>query len=339
MTREAVMEIIGNGAFPGATAAAALVETHISWVILDEHWAYKIKKPVRFSFLDFSSLEKRWYYCQQELKLNKRLAPDMYHRVLPVGYSDNGYFIGTDKGITVDYALQMRRQDNNRQMNKLLEVGRVTLSQLDQLASMLAAFHRQTNKITRPVDIEAMHADFADLSTTLPIIRKHWGSDIENQVQEAIEKAGLFLQKHKKRIQERAEAGFIVDGHGDLHSRNIFLSDPPVIFDCIEFNDAIRHVDVLNEIAFLCLDLDFYAYPDLANYFVQAYHTYYPCLITDEDHAILAYYRRYRANIRLKVTLLEVGQANAESATNAVRLSQARRYATLMGLRFNGTGN
>lgn len=316
MTREAIQELINKGAYPGATAGATLVETHISWVILDEAWAYKIKKPVRFSFLDFSSLDKRWFYCQQELKLNRRLAPDMYHAVLPVNYSDNGYFIGEGRGITVDYVLQMHRQNNQTQMNKLLEAGQVTTTQLDQLAALLADFHTKTQKITQPADTKAMYDNFADLATTLPIIRKHWGPDIENQAQQAIEKAGIFLQKHEKRLQERVQSGFVVDGHGDLHSRNIFLSNPPVIFDCIEFNETIRQIDVLSEIAFLCLDLDFYEYPDLANYFAQTYHAHHPCLLTGEDHAILAYYRRYRANIRLKITLLDLGQANIENAAD-----------------------
>lgn len=329
MTRSQLEHMIAARSYPEATGRGQVVETHISWLILDATVAYKFKKEVQFSFLDFSTLEKRHFFCERELMLNRRLAPEMYLAVVLVREGADGVYIGDGSDPVIDYAVKMNRLDNRRQMNVLLEQDMVTLPQLEQLARQLARFHAHAVRIRKEIAIDAMQRDFADILKMVAQVRAFWGPAIEKALIEAVDRSAAFLDKHHKRLQQRAEEGFVVDGHGDLHASNIFLTDPPVIFDCIEFNDHLRQIDVLNEIAFLCVDLDFFGFPDGANYFVKAYADQYPCMPDPPDHAILAYFRRYRANVRFKISLLE---CEATEAPDSKQLSAALRYGRLMGL-------
>lgn len=329
MTRDQLDLIISTKAYPHASDEAIVVETHISLLILDEQVVYKFKKGVQFSFLDFSTLEKRHFYCEKELALNRRLAAEMYLEVVPVRRNKQGLCVGTEEGEIVDYGVKMRRLDNSRQMNLLLEQEKVTLPQLQQLAWQLARFHTHATRIKKDIAVEVMQRDFADILKLSDQVRTYWGPAAEKALIEAVDRSAVFLNKHSKRLQQRTEEGFVVDGHGDLHASNIFLTDPPVIFDCIEFNDHLRQIDVLNEIAFLCVDLDFFGFPDGANYFVKAYADQYPCMPDPVDHPILAYFRRYRANVRFKISLLE---CSATDSPGWKQLAAALRYGHLMGM-------
>lgn len=305
MDRLHIEKIIEQNAFPDIAGESRLVETHISWVILSQNFAFKIKKPLCYSFLDFSTLEKRKFFCERELELNQRLTEDMYLAVAPIRKGDNFVRIGGPSGKVIDYAVKMRRMDESRQMNKVLEEETITLNHMEQLADRLASFHMNTDVVEKQPDITAMQEDFADLLKINHFVKEHLGQHAAEKIEETIAFSDQFLKKHSARILERHARGFTIDGHGDLHSKNIFLMEKPIVFDCIEFNDHFRQLDVLNELAFLCMDLDFYGRKDLGDHFLQKYFLQNPCLVGEEDRHIFNYYKLYRSNIKVKVNALK----------------------------------
>ncbi|MCB0581835.1 MAG: hypothetical protein KDD10_21320 [Phaeodactylibacter sp.] len=317
MTDEQIQDLIRFFPSRGEADLPQLVETHISWVILTGKWAFKLKKPVKFDFLDFSTLEKRRYYCQEEVRLNNRLTQGVYLGVVPVVKTKEGLRL-EQEGEVVDYAVKMNRLDNSRQMNKLLEKGEVHPAHMEALAEQLAAFHLRADVVEKETGPEAMKEDFANLEAVKPCIEKKLGSEAGRELSECIAFAGNFLDKLAPRMAERARQGCIVDGHGDLHSRNIFLLPEPVIFDCIEFNPHFRQVDVLDELAFLCMDLDFHGARHLEEPFLQTYLRENPRISEDADWAIFSYYKWYRANVRLKVNALRAMEEENPEAESAV---------------------
>jgi len=311
MTGEEIKSIIAARACPGREAGK-LTETHISWVILTKHFAFKIKKPVSYSFLDFSSLAKRRYFCIRELQLNARLAKDIYLDVLPVRNLNGKISIGGESGKIIDYAVRMKRLPRSREMDKLLEAGKVNARHIIAIAEMLARFHRQAEIIKKPFDSDKLKNLFNDISGVSDFIEakiKKGGGKI---IEEAIRQSDSFLSRYQSRFQQRANDGFIRDCHGDLHSGNIFLCRQPVIFDCLEFNDAFRQIDVLNEIAFFCMDLEDYGRKDLSRIFVERYNKLFPVIRNKHDEALFRYYKLYRANVRTKVNALKAMQATNE---------------------------
>ncbi len=317
MTAADLHRIVSEGLFPGAKTGVSLLETHISWVILTDEFAFKIKKPVRFDFLDFSTLELRRHFYQEELRLNRRLVPQMYLRVLPIGTGG----IGSDEPPLLDYALQMRRMDNSREMDKLLLMNEVESSDMEHLAALLSRFHLQNRLPAAPTycpdddardfaGLFAFEADLAALQVSDSGLLSTWATTIP-----------AFLHAHAQRSEARARSGFWVEGHGDLHSRNIFLpkNEPPVVFDCLEFNLHFRCMDVLNELAFLCMDVEFFGRQDLAKAFLKAYSSHWACFEKPEDVLLFTYFKSYRANVRLKVALLELRQHPNEALAQTAR--------------------
>lgn len=332
MTSEQIRSIAENGRFPGPKAPVEWLETHISWVILTPAFAFKIKKPVQFPFLDFSTPENREFYCREELRLNRRLAPEMYLEVLPV-YLDQGgqpvICLAGGGGTPLDHAVSMKRMDNKRQMDLLLRRNAATAEDMEALAEILARFHRSVvlksgEAPYRPGD---NRADFDDLFRLESVCTRVLGSDAAQTLGEWRRQVGLFLDEHETRLHERAGAGFWVEGHGDLHARNIFLLPTgPVVFDCIEFNTHFRQLDVLSELAFLCMDLDAGGHHELAGVFMSAYYKHWPCIESPEDERLFLYFKAYRANVRLKVALMELEQHRLDALEEAIK-----KYWALMG--------
>lgn len=337
MTSEQVYSIARQGGFPGAKTPVEVVETHISWVILTPSYAFKIKKPVRFPYLDFSTLEKREHFCREELRLNRRLAPKMYLGVLPVMLEGDGHFEITveddDGGTVIDYAVSMKRVDNAWQMDRLLQENAVSVADMEALANMLVAFHRRAvlQKSETGYRISEIRSDFADLfrlrATAIQFLGENIGSKFDRWQQVATE----FLDRHEIRLHDRADQGLWIDGHGDLHARNIFLlPSGPIPFDCIEFNPHYRRLDVLNELAFLCMDLDANGHPELGEAFMAAYLRGWNCMPLPEDRQLFQYFKAYRANVRLKIVLVEL-----ERGIEDGRLEFARLYASMLEEYFN----
>ncbi|TPW17651.1 MAG: hypothetical protein FD130_581 [Halothiobacillaceae bacterium] len=307
-----------------------LLETHISWVILTGPYAYKIKKPVNFGFLDFSTLAKRQENCLAELRLNRRLAPQLYLEVVSWhGTPDNPTLRGT--GPVIEYAVKMRQFDPQQQLDRLLVHHQLSTSHIDALASEIAHFHAACA-------VAPLASPYGDLhSTTLPVadnfaqIRHYLSAAADLATLTALEQwSDHFIATHAPLFEQRKQGGFIRECHGDLHLRNITLiEERPVIFDCIEFSDALRWIDTINDMAFLIMDLRVHQRGDLAQRFLNGY------LEQTGDYAgirLLPFYLVYRALVRCKIALIEREQQGnpAEAHTHHYRqyLRLAQQFIT-----------
>lgn len=315
-------------AFPGSTSSPELISTHISWVILTDQFAYKIKKPVHFSFLDFSTLERRRHFCQQELELNRRLAPDIYLDLQEIRHTPAGPRIGAPQGELIDYAVRMKRIDSSKQMNLMLEEDAVTHDHLFAVARQIVRFHRERSPLRNVIDLNNWRHTFNDLEAIQRIVNE-WGmSDTADLIARGLQFSDRFLARHGQRLLDRESEGWVIEGHGDLHAKNIFLTDPPVVFDCIEFSKELRQLDVLNEIAFFCMDMDAFGQEALGRVFLQAYLEQIPCMPKAEDRLIFDYFKLYRANVRLKVNGLRGKQASSPEDIRQWK-AQVRTYSVL----------
>jgi aminoglycoside phosphotransferase family enzyme len=199
-----------------------------------------------------------------------------------------------------------------------------------QVARRLAAFHRTARRISGAEEADTLYADFADLNSVNGTVEQELGPAAAREVRSVIDFAEAFLNRRRRQLFRRHQNGWVIDGHGDLHSRNILLLEEPVIFDCIEFNDQLRTLDVLNEIAFFCMDLDYYGYSRLAAAFCADYLNRVPAMQTAADHDLFRYYRLYRANVRLKVNCLRLIQPDPDADLEKIRQSVRDYYALFL---------
>ncbi|HSF33358.1 MAG TPA: AAA family ATPase [Candidatus Tectomicrobia bacterium] len=285
-------------AYPDRPAEVTLRQTHISWLFFTEQFVYKVKKPVNFGFLDFTTLEARRHFCEEEARLNRRLAADVYLGVLEVKAVNSHVRLG-GPGETIDYALQMRRLPEDRMLPALLASGDVTPGTMRRLARLLAGFHGQ-----------AATGGEIDHDGTLAVILKNWQENfaqtqpyldfpLRRDAYEKIRSRVLaFCRVRQSLFDQRIAEGRIRDGHGDLRAEHICLTEPIAIFDCIEFNHRFRYADVASDVAFLAMDLDERGFANLSRAFVQAYIEH------SGDHGLLSvldFYKCYRAFVRAKV--------------------------------------
>ena len=288
-----------------------------------------------YSFLDFSTIELRKHFCERELELNRRFTENVYLEVLPIYETNNRYQIGAEEarlpggqGTIVDYTLKMRKLDTKKQMDVLVAKNEVSESNIEKLAERIADFHKKATIIYKNavLDIKEM---FNDLGEEKEFISQNLNSNYGHRIASAIEVSDSFLVTYEKVLHERLDSGFFRDVHGDLHTRNIFLLPDPLPFDCIEFNDGYRQIDILNEVAFLCMDLDALGRSDLSNLFIEHYNRLLPAIRNEAERKLFVYYKSYRANIRAKVNSLR-----ARSATNkgdkAKALAEVKKYIDLM---------
>ncbi len=325
MTDTDIRTLIERRAWPGRSPLVALYETHISWVIVTADFAWKIKKPVRFSFLDFSALERRKHFCQREVVLNNRLSHGIYLGVVPVRQGRQGLCIGGAEGEIVDYAVQMKTLPAERRMDLMVRQGQVNDAHVRALAEVLAGFHHRAQRVPAAPDALALYADFADILQVKEILEA-WLDPIDLAlVVRGVAFAKNWLDAHDTRLAERHQMGWVVDGHGDLHTRNIFLLDRPVVFDCIEFNDELRHLDVLNEMAFLGMDLNFLGHPELERRVLHYYLLRLPCIESETDWQLYRFFKWYRANVRLKVAALAMKDVDPAPQ----QLQELRSYARM----------
>ncbi|MGZ8557439.1 MAG: hypothetical protein ACXWWC_03860 [Chitinophagaceae bacterium] len=328
MTKEQINNLLFNGEFPETTGQRELIETHISWVIVCNQFVYKIKKPVQYSFLNFSTLELRKHFCQREIELNKRLTDNVYIDVQPVYEWQDSYKIGGNEGTITDYAVRMHKLEREKQMDVLLLQNKVTEHHIQDLAQKIAFFHKKADIIYKK-DFLDIQEKFNDLETEKEFLGGQLGKKSSDSINYAIKTSGSFMERNKELLAARLDAGYFRDCHGDLHSRNIFLLPAPLPFDCIEFNDDFRQIDVLNEVAFLCMDLDAFGRQDLSALFIEYYNNFFPAMKTKEDRSLFIYYKSYRANIRAKVNSLRAKSA-ADDEEKTKALSAADKYLTLM---------
>jgi aminoglycoside phosphotransferase family enzyme/adenylate kinase family enzyme len=303
-----------------------MVETHISIVLLTGTYAYKFKKPVNFGFLDFSTLAKRKHFCAEELRLNRRLAPELYLEVVSISA---GPHFGAD-GEVIEYAVRMREFEQASQFDRMLDEDRLTPAHIDALALRIADFHA-TATVAEPESTYGLPATVQapadeNFSQVLERMQEPKERSRVSPVQDWAQRAYSRLQPV---LQARKDSGFIRECHGDLHLRNIALVDgAPVAFDCIEFNDNLRWIDSISEVAFMVMDLDHRSRPDLASRFLNTW------LEHSGDYAglsLLRYYLVYRAMVRAKVDCLRAHQPDVDSTARAAILQDYHAYLELAG--------
>ncbi len=301
------------------------VQTHISVVFLTDNFVYKIKKPVNFGFLDFSTLEKRRFYCEKELELNKRLCDDMYLEVVPINRSTSIRIKG--EGETVEFALKMKRMPQAKIMTKLLEQNKITKRLVDKIAKIIADFHA---KAKTGSDINKFG--------TLAAVKTNCNENFEqtkNVVNKTIsasnfklisEKVSSFMRRNEPLFEKRIAEGKVRDCHGDIHSGNIFVTDKVYIFDAIEFNERFRYCDVASDIAFLAMDLDLKGKKSLSKFLIEKYIEY----SGDGDLIpLLPFYKCYRAYVRGKVVGFKLADPNVSTEEKRKALKEAKAYFEL----------
>lgn len=329
MTEDQIHQLVSYGDLPASQKCQKLINTHISWVILCQDYVYKIKKPIHLSFVDFSTLEKREYFCKQELVLNQRLTRNMYLEILPITFTHGVYSIGSKMGELIDFALVMKRFDNTREMSKLLEKGKVNKSDIIKIARQLVDFHQAAHVVKDHVTPEILLKDFTDIEQIHSFVKVNVGKPESKKLTECISLARQFIDQQSEVIKQRDIEGFIRDCHGDLHSGNIFLLENPVIFDCIEFNQHLRQIDILSELAFFCMDLEFYHQNALSQCFIQTYNQAFPVIRNQAEDQLFLFYKLYRANVKVKVNALKARQTDNPEEFSS-RLNLLRKYFNLL---------
>ena len=287
------------------------IQTHTAWVLLTGQDAYKIKKPVDFGFLDFSTLEKRRHWCEEEVRLNRRFAPDLYLGVTEIRGTLTQPHTG-DTGPVLEYAVHMRQFPNNQLLSELAEHKQLKASHIDQLSEKIARFHQTTNHAAPDSDYGQssrihhwVNENFRDI---LPVLKTDEEREQLERIRQWTREQWQQLQPH---FAHRKQHGCIRECHGDLHLRNVTIIDGEITpFDCIEFNAELRWIDVISEVAFLIMDLEEHGYPHLGHQFLNSYLQ----LTGDyESLTLLPYYLVYRALVRAKVAILRRKQVSPES--------------------------
>jgi len=283
-----------------------LIQTHISWVILTGEIAYKIKKPVNLGFLDFSTLDKRRFYCEEEVRLNRRLAAEIYLDVIEIkGTAEHPQING--KGDIIEYAVKMLQFSQDVQLDRVLERGDLKFDKIDSIAHMLAIFHEQ-------IEVADSLSPYGEPELVIQPFLENF-SQIREQSREDQYTGTLATIENwytsaktalSPLFKQRKVSGFIRECHGDLHLRNIaWHHGKPLAFDCLEFNANLRWIDVMSEVAFLVMDLQDHHQELLAQRFLNAY------LEHSGDYAgikVLKYYLTYRAMVRAKVNAIMARQ-------------------------------
>jgi aminoglycoside phosphotransferase family enzyme/predicted kinase len=312
--------------YPEKTSSVAHVETHISHVFVGDTLVYKIKKPVNFGFLDFSSLKKRLRFCEKEVALNSRLARGIYLDVVPVYRSDTMYSFQKDrKSRIVEYAVKMKRIPMECLLFNLIMEGKPLYRDLEEVGRSLATFHQGIKPYMgrKFGGIEIIHrASEENFNQVKPFL----GMTIDEKTYEPIMNYTWdFLEKNGKIFSRRNRSGFIREGHGDLHCQHICLERPPIIFDCIEFNDSFRIIDVLEDIAFLFMDLEYRGRFDLTSCLLKSYFESWQQAFNED---LLRFYKVYRAVVRGKVEGLTAGNVGDEHERETATL-RSRNYFAL----------
>ncbi|HET7402440.1 MAG TPA: AAA family ATPase [Usitatibacter sp.] len=307
--------------YPHPVGAVEVLETHISWVVLAGDFAYKVKKPVRLGFLDFGTLEWRRFYCEEELRLNRRTAPGLYLGVVPIAGKPPRVRVG-GKGSAIEYAVHMRRFAQDDLLARRARERTLGNAEIDAIAIALARFHAGLPPASAdcafgsPQAIAtAMLENFADIGAR----------DGTAPVREAIAELEAWARMQHPLLHavfaRRKRAGFVRECHGDLHLGNIVLHEgAPVFFDALEFSERLRWGDVMNDTAFTAMDLVEHELPRLAARFVDRY------LAESGDYgglAVLRYYMVYRALVRAKVAAIRAQQPSADGVSGQECLAYA----------------
>lgn len=327
------------GSYPHAPLEVRHIQTHISHVFIVPPYVYKLKKPVDFGFLDYSSLQKRRKYCRREVQLNRRLSEDIYLGVVAIARreGEGGYVIGSvdqdldldgDSGSVVEYAVKMRKLTDEYFLHSYIEEGRLTDRHLDRVAERLARFYTGQQRGNELSEWGAIEKVKVNTDENFSQTKRFIGDTIEEDTFRAIwQYTETYYREHRALFQKRREEGRIVDGHGDLHLEHIYITpDKVMVYDCIEFNDRFRYGDLASDLAFLAMDLDFNGCWREQRNFVSRMAG----KMGDSDlERIITFYKCYRAYVKGKVKSLQSTEEEVPPEERAEAADLASRYFRL----------
>ncbi len=328
-TREMIEALKKPEAYDSPVKEIRLIQTHISWVFLTGEYAYKIKKPVDFGFLDFTTLEKRRKFCRKELEINRMFSPEMYIDVLPVNRFDHTIKIN-GPGETIDYAIKMKQFPQENLMDRLLERNMIDTKIIEKIVDILINFYSKTYTYTDPHAIGSLETVKFNWKENFEQTKPFIGKTVDERTFERMKhRVEEFMNREKELFDKRLREGFIKWCHGDLHSGNIFVVDSKVyIFDAIEFNERFACSDVANDIAFLTMDLEFRKRKYLSEYLVRRY-------VEDTGDVdlekLLDFYKCYRACVRGKVMSFRINDSNIPDFEKKEAVDRAKIYFQLAG--------
>lgn len=304
----------------------ALIQTHISFVLVAGKFVYKFKKPVDFGFLDFTTLDKRAHFCRQELTLNRRLCPDIYLDLVTVTSEKDGPRLDGG-GEVIEYGIKMKRLPEERMMGRMIGNEQLKHHHLDAIVETLVPFYSKADSSetvgsfgkAESVGINVLE----NFDQTAPFAG---GDALAHDQFEIISSYAKKVLKNTARFDKRVADGRIRDCHGDLYSANICLDGPVHIFDCIEFNERFRFSDVAADVAFLAMDLDYHGLNEYSDYFLSTFKE------ASKDPDLLEYtgfYKCYRAYVRGKIGLFTAADPAVDKQTAKICTEQAKKYFTL----------
>lgn len=326
---EAIIEALQHpGAYPERPSSIEHTQTHISHLFLTPDAVYKVKKPVDFGFLNFSTFEQRRFFCYEELTLNQRLSPDVYLQVVKIRRGPGGRIAIDGAGEVVEHAVKMRRLPSESSLDLLLALNRVKDQQVEELGHMIGGFHLKAETNSEIAGFGSPEGVAQNVVENFEQTAEMIGRTISPaKFQRLKDYSTAFLEKHRPLFERRAADGHIRDCHGDLHNAQVFLAPEGVrIIDCIEFTKRFRYTDVASDMAFMAMDLDHAGRHDLSKLFVEHW------LAVTGDHEameLLDFYKVYRAYVRGKVEGFRLGDPHIPREEKDAAAQRARGYFNL----------
>jgi len=325
-----IADLLKPEAYPRKPQKIELIQTQMSFIFLTGDYVYKVKKPVNLGYLDYTTLEKRRFFCHQELELNRRLCPEVYLAVVPIAESCqllavSYHFEG--KGKAIEYAVKMRQLPQARMMDVLLPRDKVTKEMIAKVAEKLVNFHQKAKTSSEIAAFGNLSVIRQNCEENFSQTKKYIGVSIPARRHEQIKSyTDDFINSNGSLFDKRVSEGKIRDCHGDLHAAHVCFTDDICIYDCIEFNDRFRYSDVASEVAFLAMDLDRYQRANLSKHLVNTYVE----LSHDEGLLkLLNFYKCYRAYVRGKVESFKLDDPLISENEKAMALENAQRYFQL----------
>ncbi|MCP5205636.1 MAG: AAA family ATPase [Hahellaceae bacterium] len=327
MSQELIAALQNHRLYDHDVDQFTVLETHISWVILTGKYAYKIKKPMNFGFLDFTTLEKRKFFCEQEVRLNQRLAPEVYLGVIPI----TGSLAAPQpdgSGEPIEYAVKMLQFDQSGLFDKLLEKEGITLAHITTLADTIASFHKGIVSVAADSVLGSAASVFEPMQQNFDQVRPMLETDADRQQLDNLEAwTQATFQRLTPLLEKRKADGKVKECHGDIHLGNITLvNDKVTLFDCIEFNEEFRCIDTISDLAFLVMDLEDRGLNAYANRLLNRYMEQSGDF---ESLSLLNFYKAYRAVVRAKIALFMRCGDGLDESTKADLYQRYQSYANL----------
>ncbi|MEW6669642.1 MAG: phosphotransferase [Thermodesulfobacteriota bacterium] len=322
-----IEDLLDPMSLPDPTDTVRLVQTHISLVFVADAFVYKVKKPVDFGFLNFSTLEKREFFCRKEVELNQRLSKDIYLNVLPIFWDGRRHRLGEGNGKVVEYAVRMRRIPETLLMKSLFQRGELTQDALKRIALVLARFHEgadtssEINSFGEPARFKVNTDENFEQTS------RYVGKTLNEEDFRTLRNwTDAFYREQETLFHDRIQRRKIRDCHGDLHMEHICMTDPVSVIDCIEFNDRFRYSDTLSDIAFLLMDLEYHGGKGLA----ERLWGYYSAQAGEGgEERLLTFYKVYRAYVRGKVISFQLDDPQLAPQEKQEAAHKASKYFRL----------